>query len=271
VFGVLTGTRVSSSDRVVLLQQQGQRRDYSPIAHGSIDLMTRPDLGPWIDEEPDAVVYLAGVNSETVRNEPALGQELHVSAFRRLVEAMAPFRARSIVVYASSTAVHSAQSEYASQKAEAEGLLLGGDTAGIALRFPTVLPRGNASSRTAFLDEAVRQLSSGKDFRWPIAADRRMRLMSSAAAARHLSTAIGIGAQAGQRVLDLPAAVATPRDLCGAAGSGPPHTLVQQDIDQALAARIVDVDASEAARLGFPPAESVDQLLVAARSALPSS
>ena len=267
VLGDLTGIHVSSYDRVVLLQQ-GQHHTYSSIARGNIDLTTRPSLAPWFDEEPDAVVYLAGVSAETAHIEPALGRELHVNAFCRLVEAMSLLRLRSTVVYASSTAVHGAQSEYATQKAQAEAFLLDGDVPGMALRFPTVLPRRNPSGRSAFLDEAVRQLSSRGGFRWPIAADRRIRLMSSAAAARHLRTAIGIGAQAGQRVLDLPAAVATPRDLCCAVGAGAPDTFVQQDIDQALAARIADVDSSEAARLGFAEAESLDQLLIAATSAL---
>lgn len=270
VLGDLTGCGVSSSDRVVLLQL-GQHGEYSSIARGNLDLTTRPNLGPWIGEKPDAVVYLAGVCADAAQIEPALGWELHVNAFCRLMETMRLLQPRSSVVYASSTAVHCAGSEYATQKAEAEARLLDGGAPGIALRFPTVLPRGNPSTRTAFLDDAVRQLSSGKEFRWPVAADRRMRLMSSAAAARHIRTAIGIGAKAGRRVLDLPAAVATPLDICGAVGSGTLDAHVLQDIDQALATRIVDVDSSEAARLGFTAAESVGQLLVAARAALHQS
>ena len=263
----LAGQHHSSADRIVLLQR-GKQGDYSPIARGDVDLMEPQALAAWLGEEPEAVAYLAGVSAETAQAQPAVGRELHVNGFIRVLEAMAAFRNTSIVVYASSTAVHGAQTAYADQKAEAEALLLVSSTAGTCLRFPTVLPRRSTQTRTAFLDEAVRQLSSGKEFRWPVAPDRRVRLMSTTAAARHIATAINLGPAFGRRVLDLPATIATPRNINSAEGSGDPLVSVQPNLDKALEDRIVDIDSSEAAELGFPTAESVDQLLLAAKSQL---
>jgi nucleoside-diphosphate-sugar epimerase len=263
----LVGQHCSSADRIVLLQR-GKQCDYSLIARWDADLMEPQALAALLGEEPEAVVYLAGVSAETAQAQPVVGQEIHVNGFSRVLEVMPAFRNPSIVVYASSTAVHGAQTAYATQKAEAESRLLVSSTAGTCLRFPTVLPRRSTQTRTSFLDEAMRQLSSGNEFRWPVALDRRVRLMSATAAARHIATAIKLGPTFGRRVLDLPATITTPRNIYSAAGSGDPLVAVQPDLDKALEDRIVDIDSSETARLGFPPAESVDQLLLAATSQL---
>lgn len=255
------------ADRIVLLERD-RESGYAPIASGHLEGMALDVLHPWLREAPDAVVYLAGVRAEVARAEPALGRELHVTGFGRVLEAMAVSRNPAVVVYASSTAILGPKSAYGDQKAEAEALLLASDVAGASLRFPTVLPRGSAHASTAFLDEAVQRLSSGRPFRWPIAADRRVRLMSTAMAAHHIAVAIKLGMAVGRRILDLPATIATPRDLCSAVGDGAPDVVIQQDLDAALASRIVDIDSSEAARLGFPAAEALDQLLFAAKSQL---
>lgn len=264
----LLGMHYVCADRIVLLERRGGQIGFSPIASGNVEGLAFDRLAPWIDKEPDAVVYLAGVRVETAQANPALGRELHVTGFARVLEAMAALRRPAGVVYASSTAVHGPPTAYGDQKAEAEAMLLGSSVAGACLRFPTVLPRARSTARTAFLDEAVRRLSSGRPFQWPIAADRRIRLMSASMAARHIIAAIEIGSAGSRWILDLPATIATPRDICCALGGCNPELLVQEDLDKAIASRIVDIDSSEAAELRFPVAETLDQLLSAARSKL---
>lgn len=263
----LVGQPYTSGDRILLLERC-MRAGYSVIARGNVDIRQPRSLAPWLCKEPESVIYLAGVNADTARAQPIVGRELHVNGFGRILEAMEAFRNPSFTVYASSTAAINAQSAYGYQKAEAETLLVESRIAGAALRFPTVLPRGSPRTTTAFLDEAMWQISSRNQYWWPIAADRRVRLMSTTAAALHIVSALSLKIPAHLKVLDLPATIATPRTICIAAGSGCPLIAVQQDIDRSLEARIVDVDSSDAAKLGFPAGESLADLLLTVKSQL---
>lgn len=256
----LTGCNYSRTGRIALLRAS-MGMGYAAVASGSVDLTDTEAPIAAMSEQPGAVVYLAGVGAQTAADHGLIGQELHVNALKRVIDEMDAFRNPSTLVYASSTAVHGAATAYSAQKAEGESLLLRCRAAGIALRFPTVLPRLRAQRSSLFLDEAVRRLSQGLEYRWPIVAERRVRLMSTAAAARHIVAAIALGAAGRCRRLDLPATIATPLDICNLLGGGAPSVSIQQDVDEALAARPVDIDSGEAEALGFPAAESLTQLL----------
>ena len=271
LIGNLVGKHDVRTDRIVLLERRDDQIGFSIVDSGNVEGISLQALVSWIAKEPDAVVYLAGVRAETALRNPALGRELHVSGFSRLLEAIATIHAAAAVVYASSTAIHGPPSTYGNQKAEAEAMLLASSVAGTCLRFPTVLPRASAMTRSAFLDDAVRRLCAGERFKWPIAANRRIRLMSAAMASRHIAASIGIGHAGGRRILDLPATIATPRDICDVLGSGDPEILIQEEVENAIASRSVDIDSCEAVKLGCPMAEALDELLTAANFQLRTS
>src|SRR6185369_3884153 len=196
-----------------------------------------------------------------------LGYRVNVQALAEVLEAMG-HKGRSLpVIYASSTAIHDpADGAYAEQKLHAERTLVAGGVPGVALRFPTVLPRSPGAGRTSMLDDSIRQALRGGASVWPISPDRALRVMSTVGAARHVVAALSSRPGPGAMALDLPATVVTPRSLCAAAGALQPSIEVDGELEALLARRSVEIHTMAARELGFPEAESLSELVAALRA-----
>jgi nucleoside-diphosphate-sugar epimerase len=259
VMRLLCGEVQQDPVRVTLLQHEGTGR-YRVVASGHLNLEQGHALRPWFEEAPDAVVYLAGVPAESAGG--PLGERVNFGAFLEVLDTIEqPSRSVS-VVYASSTAVHAlSESEYGQQKLRAERALVASGVPGFALRFPTVLPRIESESRTSALNESLRNALRGHASTWNVSADRRMRVMSVNAAARHVGAALSVGAGRSAVALDLPATIITPRSVCSAAAAPAPSIELDPRLEELMARRAVDVTTESALDRGFPAGESVDELL----------
>lgn len=251
---VLCGELPHVLARVTLVQRVSSD-NYHVVASEHLDLNQQYALRSWIDREPEAIVYLAGLD-------PRFGRE--VSGYRVNVEALADVLGAIPVIYASSTAVHAmVMSDYAEQKRQAERVLIDSESLGFALRFPTVFPRRAPAARTSVLNESLHNALLGRASVWRIGADRRIRMMSAAAAARHVVVALSICSGSRAVALDLPATIATPRLLCKSMGAPEPIIELDIQLDGVLADRSVDLSTEFAQRLGFPLGESFAELAAA--------
>lgn len=265
---VTHSTHRRPSSRVVRLRRRNDTYIYDIAAHGDIDLSAPAALKPWLDAQTDAVIFLAGVSASHAKNDRVFSRAIHVQSFLELLDWALRRPSPPRIIYASSTAVRLQGEElspYAAQKREAEEVLLASNIAGgFALRFPTVIPRRNASASTSgFLNTAVSCVLAGSPYNWPIDLERRIRLMSSKAAACHLVSALTAPVESVPLALDLPATVATPTDICNAS-QAPNHSRgisINHEVDDLLAKREVDVSCKQAMKLGFIAGESITDFL----------
>lgn len=265
VLNILCNERSLAHGRICLLERYDSGT-YHVVECGHLELQQPHAVSPWLERKPDAIVYLAGVPAQCSGNDQELARQVNVVALKETVQAIEHVR-EARVIYASSTAVHTlADSAYAVQKNEAERTLLSSPVPGIALRLPTVLPRSLATARTLLLNQPIERALLGQASVWPIAANRKIRVMSLAAAARNIVAALA--ARSGPRAiaLDLPATVITPRSLCEAAGAPEPLINLDQKLDDLLAGRAVEIHTERALYFGFPKAESIAKLISALRA-----
>jgi nucleoside-diphosphate-sugar epimerase len=266
VLNILCGKPPVVQRRVTFLERNDEPA-YRVVACEQVELAQRDALRPWIERQPEAVVYLAGAPAHASANEAELGCRVNVQALAEALEAIEHMRLSLPVIYASSTAVHNpVDNVYAEQKLQGERTLTAGGVQGVALRFPTVLPRSPAASRTSTLNDSIRQLLQGRASVWPVSADRKIRVMSTAAAARHVVAALSFRSDCGALALDLPATVVTPRSLCKGAGAPEPSIELDGELEALLARRLVEIDTNAARELGFPEAESLSELVAALRA-----
>lgn len=265
---VACSTHHRPSSRVVQLRRRCDTDIYDIAVQGDIDLSAPAALKPWLDAQTDAVIFLAGVSASYVKNDRVSSLAIHVQSFLELLDWALRRTSPPRIIYASSTAVRPQGgdlSPYAVQKQAAEKALLASNIAGgFALRFPTVIPRRNESESTSgFLNTALSCVLAKKPYIWPIDLERRIRLMSSKAAACHLLSALRAPVESTALTLDLPATVATPTDICNAS-QAPNHSRgmsINNEIDDLLARRDVDVSCEQAMKLGFVAGESITDFL----------
>ncbi len=253
--------------RVVLLERCRDAAPYEIAGEGHVDLTSHGALAPWLSIDLVAVVFLAGVGSDAARRKPELSLAIHLHSFVELLNWAGRLTAPPRVIYASSTAARladSASNTYGAQKLAAEVALNDSGVPGIALRFPTVMPRSNdPTSPTLFLNAAFTTIAARDPYVWPIHIDREMRLMSHRAAAKHILSALGIPRACKPVTLELPATIATPRNICDAL-EAPSHcriASIMPDIEATLAKRPVNVACDYALDLGFDAAESLGVLI----------
>jgi nucleoside-diphosphate-sugar epimerase len=253
--------------RVVLLEHCRDAAHYEIAREGYVDLTSHRSLAPWLSIDLDAVIFLAGVGSDAARRKPKLSLAIHLHSFVELLNWAGRLTAPPRVIYASSTAarlVDSTSNTYGAQKLAAEVALNDSGVPGIALRFPTIMPRSNdPTSLTLFLNAAFTTIAAKEPYVWPIHIDREIRLMSHRAAAKHIRSALGLPRPSKPFTLELPATVATPRNICDALDS-PSHCRIASiipDIEATLASRPVNVACKYALDLGFDAAEPLDVLV----------
>lgn len=269
LLSILCGLPPLLQRRITFLEHEDES-SYRVVASEHLELAQRDALRPWIDRKPDAVVYLAGTHAPAPAQQPELGYRVNVQALAEALEAI-EYMGRSVqFIYASSTVVHSpAEGAYSEQKLQSERTFVGGRVPGIALRFPTVLPR-SPTARTAILNDSIEQALLGHASVWPISPDRKIRVMSAAGAAAHVVVALFSRSAPGAMALDLPATIVTPRSLCDAAGAPEPSVELDDELEALLARRPVEIPAKEARELGFPEGESLSELVAALRAHLNS-
>ena len=252
---IATGSANPELKRVILLARTCAGPVlYRTVAAGDIDLGRRETLERWLASGTDAVVYLVGIPADHAREQPRLSRRLHFDGFLRVIRWAARKRGERHLVYASSTAAREGMATlYGSHKRAAERALLAARVSGVALRFPTLLPRpAGASGASTFLGQAVDALGHGLPFTWPVPLERRVLVMSLRAAAECLYAALHLR-RAGPFVLDLPATVLSPRALCDAFNAADQYCGVEVDksVDEAMSRRPIRVPWILAAALGF--------------------
>lgn len=262
VLSRLCGGQPEGQSRVTLLQLDGEG-PYRVVAAGHVELEQRHGLRSWTEQQPEALLYVAGLSAEAA--DGAVGQRVNANAFVEALESIRCIPARAI--FASSTAVHLAtESAYVQQKLQGERALVGSGVSGFALRFPTILPRRSTRARTGSLDDSLRDAVQGRASIWRVSADRRMRVMSAAAAAQHVVAALEIDAGPEAIGLDLPATVVTPALVCAAAGAPEPTIELDPQLEELLARRPVDLPCDTAQKLGFPAGEALPTLIEALKA-----
>lgn len=253
--------------RVTYLERDRGVR-YNIADSGHLELAKQNSLLPWLDHDPNVVVYLAGVHAQAACSQIDLAHEIHVTAFGRMLSSIETKRRSITVLYASSTAVHApSDGTYAVQKIAAERVLTASGIPGAALRFPTVLPRNSARDRTGLLNAPFREALRGEMSIWPIRTGRVIRVMSAPAAVRHIVAGLSIQRFDQALTLDLPATLVTPCSICEAAGAPEPQSDVDEQFDGLLARRIVDIPTQAALDLGFPEPESLADLVTELKTA----